>query len=413
MAGSRPQEWRVFSLPQVLDFQEGPGILAVDFRESGVPLVRLAGLSASSLLSGCNFLDPGQVEEKWSHFSLRRGDTLLSTSASLGRVARVGPEAVGAIPYTGIVRFRPSGSEVCEDFVPLLLTSPDFARQIESMGAGSVMRHFGPSHLRQMSVIVPPVEDQQAIVSVMAALDDKIESNRRLVLVQRNARRMAFRRVASHTIARSPLGRLVRRTGKTIQPAANPDQPFQQFSIPAFDAGEDPEQCLGSHMKSGKTRLPNDEVLLLSKLNPATWRVWRPVRESGGIAVCSPEFVAIVAHDASMFSWLESAVRFDAVFRDEVLAAVSGSTGSRQRVKPSDVLAATIPLPDDGAVEAWNSFAGPMLERESTLVRESRTLTAIRDALLPKLISGQIRVPLLERSEKSVGVPSNVSVSQP
>jgi hypothetical protein len=41
-----------------------------------------------------------------------------------------------------------------------------------------------------------------------------------------------------------------------------------------------------------------------------------------------------------------------------------------------------------------------MIEREASLTRESRTLTAIRNALLPKLVSGAIRVPLSDDPEE-------------
>src|SRR5712675_2132091 len=98
-------EWLEIPFSDVIDFQEGPGILAKDFHEHGVPLVRLAGLErGASILAGCNYLDPEVVARRWAHFALKRGDILLSTSASLGRIALVGDDAVGAIPYTGIIR---------------------------------------------------------------------------------------------------------------------------------------------------------------------------------------------------------------------------------------------------------------------------------------------------------------------
>src|SRR5262245_37914124 len=95
-------EWKAEPFPDVIDFQEGPGILSKDFREAGVPLVRLSGLQrGGSVLEGCNYLEPEAVAKKWAHFTLAKGDTLLSTSASLGRIAVVREDGVGAIPYTG------------------------------------------------------------------------------------------------------------------------------------------------------------------------------------------------------------------------------------------------------------------------------------------------------------------------
>jgi type I restriction enzyme, S subunit len=175
-------DWPTLPLADVLDFKEGPGILARDFRSHGIPLIRLAGVkSGAKILDGCNFLDPDMVAKKWSQFRLALGDVLLSTSASLGEVAVVGPDGVGAIPYTGIIRFRPVDDCMSARFIPIALTSGLFKRQIEAMGAGSVLRHFGPMHLRQMTLQVPPIETQEAIADVIGALDDKIESNRRAI----------------------------------------------------------------------------------------------------------------------------------------------------------------------------------------------------------------------------------------
>lgn len=171
----------VVPLDDVLDFREGPGIMAYDFHDEGVPLIRLAGLKdGAALLTGCNYLSPAKVDAKWSQFRVHPGDVLLSTSASLGEVAVVDEAADGAIPYTGIIRFRPRDDRVCREFLPYALVSPSFQRQIEAMGVGSVMRHFGPFHLRQMTLELPPLAEQRAIAEVLGALDDKIEANRKL-----------------------------------------------------------------------------------------------------------------------------------------------------------------------------------------------------------------------------------------
>ena len=134
-------KWTVMSFPEAIDFQEGPGILAKDFRENGVPLIRLSGLNRGSpVLDGCNYLDAEMVMRRWSHFKLQAGDILLSTSASLGRIATVSPNATGAIAYTGIIRMRPRHSTVRARFIPYLLEGKEFQNQAEGMGAGSVIR---------------------------------------------------------------------------------------------------------------------------------------------------------------------------------------------------------------------------------------------------------------------------------
>jgi type I restriction enzyme S subunit len=170
-----PSNWGVASLEEVTDFQEGPGILAKDFRETGVPLLRLRNIETPRVqLDGCNFLDPEKVNTKWKHFGLRQGDFLISTSASLGRVSVVGPEAIDAIAYTGIIRFRSRSPQLHHEYLRAFLSSRSFVEQAERMATGSVIKHFGPSHLKQMAITLPPLGTQVQIAQIFDILDDRI-----------------------------------------------------------------------------------------------------------------------------------------------------------------------------------------------------------------------------------------------
>lgn len=175
--GPIPKGWTLSPLSEVSDFQEGPGIMAVDFHETGIPLIRLAGLkNGVSLLEGCNFLDPQKVEIKWNHFRLKEGDILLSTSASLGRVAEVDSLATGAIAYTGIIRFRALENKCKQTFLKHFLISSAFQSQVEAFGVGSVLKHFGPTHLKGMMVLVPSIEIQTAFQKMVLAPDRLIRN---------------------------------------------------------------------------------------------------------------------------------------------------------------------------------------------------------------------------------------------
>ncbi|MDE0341832.1 MAG: restriction endonuclease subunit S [Deltaproteobacteria bacterium] len=168
-------------LHEVAYFQEGPGILAKDFVDSGTPIVRLAGLGGYEVtLKGCNHVADERASSKWQHFKLNLGDILVSTSASFGRPAVVGSEAEDAIFYTGIIRFRTKSKHLSDGYLKLFLGSREFILQAEAHASGSVIRHFGPSHLRQMTIRIPPIDLQREIVDLIGLLDDKIELNRRM-----------------------------------------------------------------------------------------------------------------------------------------------------------------------------------------------------------------------------------------
>jgi len=170
-------DWTVASLPDVVFLQEGPGIMAVDFCGEGVPLVRLAGVAGPTVtLDGCNYLDPEKVAQKWAHFRLELDDLIISTSATFGLSSIVTEVASGAVFYTGLIRFRPSNERLNLGYLKIFLSSPCFARQAESAAVGGGIKHFGPTHLKQMEIPFPPLAEQQRISGCLASLDDLISA---------------------------------------------------------------------------------------------------------------------------------------------------------------------------------------------------------------------------------------------
>jgi type I restriction enzyme S subunit len=169
--GEIPAHWAFVPFASAIRFQEGPGIMAADFRDEGVPLLRVAGVQGSrATLDGCNYLDPEKVRARWEHFRVQRGDLLLSASASLGTVAEVGPEVEGAVPYTGLIRLTPADNRISRPFIRAVVSSSLFATQIDRLKAGATIQHFGPSHLRQMRILLPPIKEQELVVEQLDAV---------------------------------------------------------------------------------------------------------------------------------------------------------------------------------------------------------------------------------------------------
>lgn len=403
-------DWLELQFPEAVDFKEGPGIMARDFREEGVPLIRVAGLSgSSSVLNGCNYLDPDKVEAKWSHFKLLAGDTLLSTSASLGRVAVAGPEAEGAIPYTGIIRMRPRDSRVEPSFIPYLLRGPHFQRQAEAMGSGSVLKHFGPSHLKQMTVMLPPVEHQRRIAWVLGSLDNKIDSNRRLAaLLQETVAAVFHARftdfVGVEEFDDSEIGRIPRgwTAGSLGDIAVVHRQLLSGVSdLPYIGLDLMPRgstiltEWRTEDAPTGQAARFEEGDILFGKLRP----YFKKVGVAPIAGRCSTE-ILVLRPRATDYGLLLGHVASQR-FIDHCVAVSRGTRMPRAEWK--DAAGFAIAIPPTDASREFSEVVRRVYAMIRGLTHESRVLAEIRDALLPKLISGEIRVPDTADPDEVIG----------
>ena len=182
---------------------------------------------------------------------------------------------------------------------------------------------------------------------------------------------------------------------ESVKPMQAPAQLWEHYSIPAFDAGRAPVVEAEATIKSSKYRVP-PSCVLVSKLNPRFPRVWLPDVRDEEAAICSTEFMPFVPLHDAWRPFLYELMKSDAV-QQGIQERVTGSTGSRQRAKPEDVAVMHIVVPNPEVIEAFGCTVGPLHEKALACIRESRTLAALRDTLLPKLISGELRVSDAER----------------
>ncbi len=183
--GEIPEEWECIYLKYVTAFQEGPGIMGNDFRDEGIPLIRIAGVKGDYVTQeGCNYLDPDMVSQKWSHFKLHLDDVVISASASTGIAAIVQEDCVGCIPYTGLIRF-PTNERMSVHFLRYYLLSEAYNEQINIQKTGSTIQHYGPTHINRVRIALPSREEQTEIAAFLdyrcSELDRLIESKQRLL----------------------------------------------------------------------------------------------------------------------------------------------------------------------------------------------------------------------------------------
>jgi type I restriction enzyme S subunit len=321
-------------------------------------------------------------------------------------------------------------SEIDNRFLYWLLRSREYRTRILEASKGTTVRMLTKDSVEDFEFFCPPPQERKTIAAFLDVLDDKIELNRRMnasleamvrtlfqswfvdfdpVRAKLDGRQPTGLDPATATLfpnefEDSELGPIPKgwRVGTveetltfsrdTVDPSETPDELFAHYSLPAFDEGRTPKLEVGSAIKSQKVFVPKDAVLL-SKLNPHIPRVWLPDVQADTRAVCSTEF--LVAQPKSDFSRAFLFCLFTSGgFTSEYATLVTGTTGSHQRVHSESVLQMKFAIPPATLVEYFSSVAKPMFEMTALWIRESGTLASIRDALLPKLLNGDVRLRL-------------------
>jgi type I restriction enzyme S subunit len=176
----------------------------------------------------------------------------------------------------------------------------------------------------------------------------------------------------------------------SINPQNHPEVEFKHYSIPDFDKKHYPSTATGREILSSKYLLTASAVLL-SKLNPETKRIWTVVKPAIS-SICSTEFIVLVPKNESLLPFLNSLIR-NPSFYERFVSLATGSTGSRQRVRPEDIQGIAVFFPSYKLLEKFAELVGPCLEQQDVLSEEIQTLLKVRDSLLPRLISGELQIP--------------------
>jgi type I restriction enzyme S subunit len=299
-------------------------------------------------------------------------------------------------------------------FYALRQIAPD----VKALAGGAATPIISKSSFSDITVSVPPLAEQRRIASILSAYDDLIENNtRRIAILEEMARRIyeewfVHFRFPGHEHVRmveselgpvpegwrvAQLSAVAERVGKSMSPSAEPDETFEHFSLPAFDASHRPAVEGGSTIMSNKLELDSD-VVLLSKLNPRIKRIWVVSGEANRRRVCSTEFLPYKAKPP-FTPWFLFLLFDSDRFQSRYIGGAVGTSTSHQRVKPADVDRIDVVVPDLHVIGKFDRIVIPMLQLVDMLRLANTNLRTTRDLLLPKLISGELDVSTLPEPE--------------
>ncbi|WP_294188843.1 restriction endonuclease subunit S [uncultured Clostridium sp.] len=306
-------------------------------------------------------------------------------------------------------------------FLYALLRSNVFFNQVSKYMTGSTRPSIGIQVLRKINIPYPSLIEQKKIANIITALDEKIQLNVEMHNTLQEISQVLFKRwfvdfefpnedgepyksnggeMIESELGSIPkgwnvvtLGKVMNIITKSEKPFENPEIIYEHFSIPAYDNSLLPVYESGSLISSNKYIIDND-CILISKLNPSTKRLWNPFCATGN-SICSTEFIVFKPIEKCFKSFYYELINTNQ-FYDYMVSHTTGSTGSRQRVKQKETLDFKFVMPLNTIIEKSCRVIRPLHEKSQRLLQENKELISLRDSLLPKLMSGEIRVEDIE-----------------
>ena len=433
--------WRTMTIEDIAEKVAmgpfGSSIKVETFVPEGVPIISGQHLHGSRVDDGpgFNFIS-NEHAQRLANANVMRGDIVLTHRGTIGQVACI-PENSQFDRYIvsqSQFYIRCNRSKAIPEFVTMYFRSHEGQHQLlantSQVGVPSIAQPV--TYLRTIEIPIPPLSEQRAIAHILGTLDDKIELNRRMNETLEEMARALFKswfvdfdpvrakmegrdpglpkhladlfpnRLVASELGLIPegwevgcFGDIVDQIRDNENPLASPDTVFHHFSIPAFDKNQWPQIERGEDIKSQKSRVPPG-VILLSKLNPEVERVWFVDVASDERAICSTEFLVLQARQPFQRSYVYCLARAP-FFRQQIESLVTGTSKSHQRAPAGAVLDLEAIIPSIPVIRAFDQQASVLLDRTVGYRRETITLAAQRDALLPKLVSGELRVTDVER----------------
>lgn len=374
-------------------------------------------------LSEARFVDESTFVRWTRRAEVLDGDVILTREAPIGEVGLI--RGHGKV-FLGqrLMQYRADLEKLDPQFLYYSFMAPDLQHQFRTHeGSGSVVSHIRVADCHNFLLSYPPLPEQRAIAATLGALDDKIELNRKMNETLEAMARALFRdwfvdfgptraKMAGQAPYLSPalwdlfperlddegkpegwefgkLGDISKTANEIVSPSHVHDD------TPYIGLEHMPRRSIALSEWEGAGRVSSNKSLfksgdfLFGKLRPYFHKVG--VTPIAGI--CSTDIVVIEPKTPEWSGYVLACISGD----DFVAYTDKTATGTKMPRTSWPVMAKyQVVLPPKELALAYNDIVAGFVRRILANIQETRTLAQTRDLLLPRLMSGELRVAEVE-----------------
>lgn len=179
-------KWEMVKIPEVVFFQEGPGVRNTQYTNHGVKLINVANLQNGKLdlSTSDRYISENEAYGRYKHFLVDEGDFIIASSGIQVDYfeKKMGFADKSHLPLcmnTSTIRFKSLDDKKLNlRYFMYSLKTPLFKEQLKKLITGSAQLNFGPTHIKKMLIPLPPLEIQGKIIDILDISSAALENRR-------------------------------------------------------------------------------------------------------------------------------------------------------------------------------------------------------------------------------------------
>ena len=342
-----------------------------------------------------NLNNPSYTDEENFKKRIRRaipqcGDVIITREAPMGEVGMI-PENVECCLGQRMVLLRVNEKKCDRYYFLYCLQSRYVQHQISwSEGTGTTVSNLRIPHLEKIKIPYIPIEKQRKVASVIQCIEEKIEINKKINKNLSSLLQAIYQKQfgeVSLGVNQGILSDICSYSkGKVAVSELNINTYFSTENMLPEKAGSTKATSLPTTLQTTACRKGDT---LISNIRP----YFKKIVYCEDMCGCSTDVLCFTPVQSQYAAYL-----FSTLYTDKFFAfMVAGSKGTKMpRGDKQQIMTYPVVLPTENELEEFNAIAFPVLEQLNSNKAENKRLSALRDALLPKLMSGEIAISAID-----------------
>ncbi|MFC8689588.1 restriction endonuclease subunit S [Brevibacillus porteri] len=420
------------------DIQTGPFgtmLQASSYSPNGTPVIAVKDIGMNKIIHGKSPLINDSDAERLSRYKLQQGDIIFGRKGAVDRRALVTVKEEGWIQGSDCIRIRFTTPKIDPVFVSYFLGTKFYINWIISNAQGTTMPSLNQEILKRVTLPIPSIEEQRRISSVLKATDEKIELNNAINKNLEEIAQALFKRWFVDFEFLNENGEPYKSSGGEFEESELGLIP-KGWKIGTIDdlcetifSGGTPSTRNASFwdgdyywLSSGETRnsyiITTEKTITKDGIENSSTRLAKKYdiviasagqgSTRGQTSICLMDTYinqSIIALRANQKTTFPSYLFFNLKNRYEELRQISDSNSIRGSLTTNMLKKYKVIIPPFDIQNQICPVLSSFINSAEHYVRQNKSLSELRDNLLPKLMSGEIRVPLEKEYELTTDLP--------